>query len=79
MNKRTIDRTLTKKALTEEFEEAEVFGEDTKHLLNEVEKVYAEILSGKGMEVRFNDLHILAKGDSNTVFTHLRSNLPEDN
>lgn len=78
MNDRKKDGELTKKALTEEFWEAEVFNDETESQLNEVERFFANQLKEKGMEVRFNNLHILAKGESNTVFSHLRSNLPID-
>ncbi len=76
MNHKVVSKELIERSLTDEFEEAEIFSAETEHLLNEVERYFANDLTSKGIHVRFNDLHILAKGKSNTVFSHLRANLP---
>lgn len=78
MNSKVVSKELIERSITDEFEEAYVFSDKTEHLLNKVEQYFCNDLANKGMDVRFNDLHILAKGESNTVFSHLRDNLPID-
>lgn len=78
MNNKVTSRELINRNLTDEFDEAEIFSAETEHMLNEVQRYFAKDLVNKGMEVRFNDLHILVKGESNTIFSHLRDNLPVD-
>lgn len=75
MNSKVVSKELIERSITDEFEEAYVFSDKTAHLLNKVEQYFCNDLVSKGMDVRFNDLHILAKGESNTVFSHLRANL----
>lgn len=78
MNNKVISKKLIERTLSEEFDEAEVFTAETEHQLNEVEQYFARDLKTKGMDVRFNKLHILVRGESNTVFSYLRDNLPMD-
>ncbi len=78
--RRAVDKNtnLKKNFMTTEFFDAEVYSDETSHQLTETERNFIELLLEEGVkEVRFNDLHILAKGEG-SVITHLRSSLPMD-
>lgn len=59
-----------------EFEEAEIYNEKTRHQLNEKQQFYADGLLKDGFEVRFSNKRILNRmGEGGIIITVLRSNL----
>jgi hypothetical protein len=71
------NNNLTKTVLADEFNDALEYDETTAPLLSEAERYYADQLIKRGLKVRFNEIHILSQGESQTVFSILRSNIAE--
>ncbi len=68
---------LTKEFLATEFDEARDYDESTAVSLSKKECFYADQLVRRGMKVRFNEIHILSKGESSTVFSILRETIAD--